>query len=35
MFLNLILVRYVETRHNLEEKAIGLNPVGLDCSGCV
>ena len=34
-FLNLILVRHGKTRHNLEEKAIGLNQIGLDYSGCL
>ena len=31
--LNLILVRHGETQHNLEGRAIGLNPVGLDARG--
>jgi broad specificity phosphatase PhoE len=31
--LNLILIRHGETQHNLERKAIGINPVGLDSRG--
>lgn len=31
--MNLILVRHGETRYNLEGRAIGLNPVGLDARG--
>ena len=28
-------MRHGETRHNLKDKAIGLNPVVLDYSGCL
>ncbi|MFH1560257.1 MAG: histidine phosphatase family protein [Chloroflexota bacterium] len=31
--MNLILVRHGETRYNLEGRAIGLNPLGLDARG--
>lgn len=31
--MNLILVRHGETRHNMEGKAIGINPMGLDDRG--
>jgi broad specificity phosphatase PhoE len=31
--LNFILIRHGETQHNLERKAIGINPVGLNVRG--